>query len=117
MVARDEAAAGVLRRLRTDPQNGIGREVPMEEYARFPSTLPPHPQAAFEPADHVMFSIGQGTELFSKPQEIGNHGHWPTRYRSVFLLWGPDIPHRTLEEFSIKEIAHRLAEVIGVALK
>jgi hypothetical protein len=116
-IAPDAAAAEVLRRLARDPANGIGREIPADEYARFPSNLPPHPAAAFESADHVMFSFGAGGEWFSKPQEIGNHGHWPMRYRSVFVLWGPSLPHRTLEEFSIKEIAGRLAAVIGVEWK
>lgn len=114
VVAPDAAAAEVLKRLRADPKNGIGREIPAEEYARFPSMLPPHPAAVFESAEFVMFSFGEGGELFSKPREIGNHGHWPMRYRAVFVLWGPSIPHRELPEFSIKNIAGRLAAVIGV---
>lgn len=110
VVATDEQSAATLRRLAADPQNGIGREIPAEEYARFPSTLPAHPAAAFESAEHVMFGAGQ-------TMEIGNHGHWPMRYRSVFVLWGPSIPHEELPEFSIKEIAGRLASVIGVQIR
>jgi hypothetical protein len=117
VVAPDQASADVLRRLAGDPHNGIGREIPGEEYTRFPSNLPTGPAVAFESAEHAMFSFGAGGELFSKPQEIGNHGHWPMRYRSVFVLWGPSIPHRDLEEFSIKRIAGRLAAVIGVDWK
>jgi predicted AlkP superfamily pyrophosphatase or phosphodiesterase len=117
VIAPDTASADVLRRLRGDPQNGLGCEIPSTEYVQFPSNLPPHPAAAFESADHVMFSFGGGGELFSKPQEIGNHGHWPMRHRSVFLLAGPSISHRELPEFSIKEIAGRLAAIIGVELK
>jgi hypothetical protein len=117
VVAPDAASADALRRLRADPQNGIGREIPPEEYSNFPSNLPQHPAAAFESADHVMFSFAPAKELVSKPQEIGNHGHWPMRYRSVFILWGPSIPHEQLPEFSIKEIAGRLASVIGVRIQ
>ena len=35
-------------------------------------------------------------------------------YSAVFILWGNSIPHETLPEFSMKEIAGRLARVIGV---
>ena len=120
VVATDAASAEALRKLRADPQNGIGREIPAEEYARFPSNLPAHPAAVFEPAEHVMFSSAPasvGKDLVSKPQEIGNHGHWPMRYRSVFVLWGPSIPHEQLPEFSIKEIAGRFASVLGVRIQ
>jgi hypothetical protein len=117
VVAPDAASANALRQLRADPQNGIGREIPAEEYSKFPSNLPAHPAAVFESADHVMFSFGPTKELVSKPQEIGNHGHWPMRYRSVFVLWGPSIPHEQLPEFSIREIAGRLASVIGVQIR
>ena len=116
VMAEDAASASILRRLATDSKNGIGREIPMSEYARFPSTLPAHPSVVFESAEHVMFGGGNSGDVYAKPQEIGNHGHWPMRYRSVFVLWGPGIPHRDLPEFSIKEIAGRLAAVIGVAL-
>ena len=61
-----------------------------------------------------MFTSSKTAELFSKPQEIGNHGHWPMRYRSVYVLWGPGIQHEQLPEFSIKEIAARLAKVLDV---
>jgi hypothetical protein len=117
VVATDAASADALRQLRADPQNGIGREIPAEEYSRFPSNLPAHPAAMFESAEHVMFGVRQSKELVSKPQEIGNHGHWPMRYRSAFVLWGPSIPHEELPEFSIKEIAGRLASVIGVRIQ
>lgn len=117
VIATDAASADTLRRLQQDPQNGIGREIPAEEFSKFPSSLPPHPAAAFESADGVMFSFGPTKELVTKPQEIGNHGHWPMRYRSVFVLWGPSIPHEQLPEFSIKEIAGRLASVIGVQIR
>jgi hypothetical protein len=116
VVAPDAASADALRRLRADPQDGIGREIPPDEYSKFPSNLPAHPAAAFESAANVMFSFAPSKELVSKPQEIGNHGHWPMRYRSIFVLWGPSIPHQQLPEFSIKEIAGRLASVIGVQI-
>ena len=34
-----------------------------------------------------VLSLAKG-EVISHPQEIGNHGHWPMRYRAVFILWG-----------------------------
>ncbi len=66
----------------------------------------------FEAASGFMFWEAPNGEIFSKPREIGNHGHWPMRYRAVYVLWGPGVPHEALPEFSMKEIAGRL--VIGV---
>ncbi len=115
VVAEDEGAANALRVLRKDPKYGIGREIPTEEFARFPSGLPRNPAAVFEPTEGVMFGNTPKAELTSTPAEIGNHGHWPMRYRSVYILWGPSIPHEALPEFSIREIAGRLARVLGIA--
>ncbi len=109
-IAPDEAAAEFLRALRKDPANGIGREIPKEEVARFPSALPAG--TVFESAEGFMFT--QNGPASSKPSEIGNHGHWPMRYRAVYVLWGAGIPHEALPEFSMKEIAGRLARVLGV---
>ncbi len=108
-IAPDAQTAELLRH-----SSAVGREIPLAEYARFPSTLPPHPVAVFDSADHVMFtSTGEAS---AKPREIGNHGHWPMRYRSVFVLWGPSIPHRELPEFSLRDIAGRLGAVMDVKL-
>ena len=113
-IARDEPAAEWLRRLRKDPKYGIGREISKDEWARFPSVLPANPAAVFDSADGFMFFAGKGGGIFSKPGEIGNHGHWPMRYRAVYVLWGPGIAHAMLPEFSMRETAGRLANVIGV---
>lgn len=113
-IAPDEAAAESLRKFRKDPRYGIGREIPKEELARFPSALLSKPAAVFESAEGVMFFPGKDGQIFSKPTEIGNHGHWPQRYRAVYVLWGPGIAHEALPEFSMKEIAGRLAKVAGV---
>jgi hypothetical protein len=109
VIAPDEKTAAALREMKKDAKYGIGREIPKEEYARFPSSLNPNPAAVFESMEGVMFGTTEG-----KPAEIGNHGHWPMRYRSVYVLWGSGIPHQVLPEFSIKEIAGRLATVAGV---
>ena len=111
-VAADQSSADFLKELAKDPANGIGREIPPEEWARFPSAM--KSLAAFEPVEGVMFMPGPGAEVFGKPVEIGNHGHWPLRYRSVFVLWGPHVPRESLPEFSMKEIAGRWARVLGI---
>ena len=116
VVALDGRAAEFLRQTAKDSRYGIGREVGKDELAKFPSSLPSNPAAAFEPADGFMFSASKG-EVISHPEEIGNHGHWPMRYRAVFILWGKSIQHETLPEFSMKEIAGKFAMVIGVTLK
>ena len=114
VVAQDQAAADFLRKLAREKQYGVGREIPQAEIARFPSMLPLNAVAVFESAEGFMFSGAPNGELVSKPAEIGNHGHWPMRYRSVYVLWGPGISHEALPEFSLKDIAGRFANVLGV---
>jgi hypothetical protein len=119
VVAEDESVANRLRELGKDPRYGIGREIPGEEWARFPSSIlasggARNPAAAFESAEGVMFGNTANGQLTSAPAEIGNHGHWPMRYRSVYILRGPSIPHDALPEFSMKEIAGKLAGVLGI---
>ena len=117
LVAPDERAAEFLRQTAKDARYGIGREVGKDELAQFPSSLPPNPAVAFEPADGFMFVNSPKGEVVSHPEEIGNHGHWPMRYRAIFILWGKSIPHEALPEFSMKEIAAKFAGVIGVNFK
>jgi predicted AlkP superfamily pyrophosphatase or phosphodiesterase len=114
-IAETDAAAASLRDTAKDSRYGIGRTIPGDELARF---APQYTTAAavFESAPGFLFGGDLKGEIFSKPREIGNHGHWPTRYRSVFVLWGPGIQKASLPEFSIKEIAGKLAVVLGVKL-
>jgi hypothetical protein len=114
VVAPDERAAEFLRQTAKDPQYGIGREIGKDELAKFPSSLPANPAAAFDSTAGFMFGSSKKGEVLSHPEEIGNHGLWPMRYRSVFILWGKSIPHEALPEFSMKEIAGKLARVIEV---
>ncbi len=114
VVATDERGAEFLRKTAKDPQYGIGREIGKDELAKFPSVLPANPAAAFDSAEGFMFAHSAKGEVLSHPEEIGNHGLWPMRYRSVFILWGNSIPHETLPEFSMKEIAGKLAKVAGI---
>ena len=114
LLAPDEKAAAQIRELKKDPKYGIGREIPKKEFAHFPSSLSANPAAVFDSAEGVMFGNTPNGELTGKPGEIGNHGHWPMRYRSVYVLWGRGISHQVLPEFSIKEIAGRLATVLGI---
>jgi len=113
-IAETSAAADFLRETARDARYGIGRQIPKEEVVRF---APQYKDAAaiFESAPGFLFAFSaKEGEMFAKPREIGNHGHWPMRYRSVYMLWGPGIRPARLDEFSIKEIAGRLAAVAGV---
>jgi hypothetical protein len=113
-IAETSAAADFLRETAKEPVYGIGRVIPKEELARFAPQLQNSP-AVFESAPGILFlSGGTETEIFTKPREIGNHGHWPSRYRSVYVLWGAGISAARLPEFSLKEIAGRLAAVLDV---
>lgn len=112
-VADDTAAAELLRRLSQDPQYGIGREIPNAEVARFAPALA-KAAAVFEPAEGFWFGFAAQGEEFSKPRELGNHGHWPMRYRAVYALWGKGIAAERLPELPQTAIAERLASVLGV---
>jgi Type I phosphodiesterase / nucleotide pyrophosphatase len=117
VLAPDEKTAAQMRELKKDPKYGIGREIPKEEFARFPSTLNANPVAIFDSAEGVMFGNTPNGELSVKPAEIGNHGHWPMRYRSVYVLWGSGISHEVLPEMSLKDIPGRLAAVTGTPVR
>jgi predicted AlkP superfamily pyrophosphatase or phosphodiesterase len=113
VTAASEADAVELERLRQDPGNGIGRQIPAAEWQRFlPDT--PVPLAAYEPADGFLFSPKPLDDRYGKPYEIGTHGLWPGRpdYRSVFLLWGPRIKAERLPEMSILDIYPRLRALL-----
>ncbi len=94
LLAPDEKTTEQINELRRDPKFGIGREIPKDEFARFPSNLNIKPAAVFDSAEGVMFGNTPNGELTVKPSEIGNHGHWPMRYRSVYVLWGRGISSR-----------------------
>jgi hypothetical protein len=104
VVAESDAAAAFVR-----GQQGVGREIPKEEVARLAPQYG-HAAAVFESAPGFWFTPNA---TFDKPHELGNHGHWPMRYRSVYVLWGAGIKAEILPEFSMKEIAGRFAAVMG----
>lgn len=88
----------------------VGREVPRAEVERF---LPNAPAGLriFEPASGCYFARGkEGASL----GESGRHGHWPTRYRASFLLWGPGIEKKQMPEMDMRDAAARFAQILGV---
>jgi len=111
----DAPVAAFLRKAAADPASGIGREIPHAELVQYAPRLS-SVAAAFEPAEHVMFGPAERGEYFMAPSEKGNHGFWPTRrdYRSVFLIFGPDIPAGTEPEMQMIDIAPRLARLLGL---
>jgi Type I phosphodiesterase / nucleotide pyrophosphatase len=113
VTAAETGEAAELEKLRADPGNGIGRQIPSEEWKRFmPGS--PVPTAAYEPADGFVFAPQPLPERYGKPYEIGTHGLWPGRpaYRSVFVLSGPNIRSGPKPEISMLEIAPRLNELL-----
>lgn len=92
---------------------GVGREIPKAEVARFSSILA-NSAAVFESAPHFMFGFAVSDDVFSPPRERGAHGHWPMRYRAVYCAWGQGIRAEKVSEFSMTEIAGRLARLLGV---
>ena len=114
-VAKTAANAEVMRNAALKPENGIGREVPLDEVKRLAPQFG-DAVAAWEPADHFAFGQGDSKEFYTKPYEIGNHGFWPTRadYRSVFLAIGPGVRAEKLPEIEMTSIAGRLASYMGI---
>ncbi len=113
VIASTPAAADLLRELKSTGKYGLGREIPREELAAYAPDLA-KAAAAFESAPGVFFAAGEATEVHSKPHEAGNHGHWPTRYRAVYSAWGPGIQAARLPEISQKDVAGRLASLLGI---
>jgi predicted AlkP superfamily pyrophosphatase or phosphodiesterase len=115
VIAETQEGAQFLRTLKSEGNSGIGREIPMEELQRFAPGLAKSAVAAYEPAQHVMFTFGNVPKpARSKPAEAGNHGHWPTRYRAVYLAHGTGFKSERLPEFSQKDIAAKLAAILGI---
>jgi hypothetical protein len=113
VVADDADAAKLLAELRPDPQYGIGREVPKEELRKFSPDLL-DAAAVFEPAPGVWFGTATSGDVLSKPSEAGRHGHWPTRYRAAYLVWGAGVRPGRIPEMSIKEVSGRIATLLGI---
>ena len=111
-IAGNDEAATLLQQLASDPENGIGRQIPRGEIERFAPELL-NAKAVYESAEGVMFG-GNGKDIRTKPKEIGNHGHWPTRYRAVFLLSQPGVPPARLPEIPMTGIAGQLARVLDL---
>ncbi|MGC4051303.1 MAG: ectonucleotide pyrophosphatase/phosphodiesterase [Paludibaculum sp.] len=114
VVASTPAAAELLRELKSAGGYGVGRAIPEAEFARYAPDLT-GVAAAYESTPGIFFVSGESAELRSKPHEAGNHGHWPTRYRAVYAAWGPGIQAGRLPEMSQKDVAGRLAALLGIS--
>jgi Type I phosphodiesterase / nucleotide pyrophosphatase len=115
-VASDSQSLGFLRDLQRDPKYGIGREIPKDEIRRFAPNFATA-DGVFESAAGVWFGSTNSGEAFPNPEQLGEHGHWPTRYRAVFLAKGPEIRAERLPEISMKDIAQRLASLLGIPFR
>ncbi len=112
--AETPEAAAFLAELKSEGGHGIGRPIPRDEILRFALDLAGK-AAVYESAPNVLFSFGSnGAPDHGTPREAGNHGHWPTRYRSVYVAWGRGLKAERLPEFSQTEIAGRLAALLGL---
>jgi predicted AlkP superfamily pyrophosphatase or phosphodiesterase len=114
-VTDDPKVAAFLREASKTPGSDIGREIPASELTRYAPSLAGK-LAAFEPADHVMFSSAPSGAVRSPPREKGEHGFWPARpdYRSVYVLWGPGVRPRALPELQMLDLHGRLAAALGL---
>lgn len=102
----DERAAAFIRKL------GIAREISAAEWQRF---LPkrPKPLAVFEPPAHAKFATDPASPVRMKVMH-GDHGFWPLRYRSTFILWTPGSTSARLGELDMLSLAGRLAAVLNL---
>lgn len=114
VTARDGSGVVFLERLASEGRFGVGRRIPPEEVARLAPGLTKE-AAVFESAEHFEFAgTGAGSQIFGKPHEIGTHGHWPTRYRAVFVIAGDSLPARRLGEIPMTQVAPQFAQVLGI---
>ena len=90
--------------------------MPNEEIRRFSPDLL-SAKAVFESAPGAWFGSASSGEVSSKPAEAGRHGHWPTRYRAAYLAYGAGIRAERIPEMSIKDVASRIAALLGIAFK
>src|SRR5262249_4834260 len=90
VAAANEQSYALLRDLHRDPKYGIGREIPKDEILRFAAGLA-SAGGVFESETGFWFGSSNVGEVFPKLEQLGEHGHWPTRYRAVFLASGPGI--------------------------
>ncbi|MFN7925081.1 MAG: ectonucleotide pyrophosphatase/phosphodiesterase [Bryobacteraceae bacterium] len=106
LTVSEESVAAVMRK------KGL-REIPAAEWTRF---VPQRakPLAAFEPPEHVQFTRAATDKAGNLPKPHGDHGFWPLRYRSTYLLWGSGIKAQKLGEIDILSIAGRLASVLNI---
>ena len=102
-----------MRKAKSDPRYGIGREILAAEVKRLAPRLG-EAKVVFECAEGVWFGFGN-VKFLNKPREIGNHGHWPTRYRAVYAVWGEGGVARRLPEIGMEEIYERLSVLTGLS--
>ncbi|MCX6589332.1 MAG: ectonucleotide pyrophosphatase/phosphodiesterase [Acidobacteria bacterium] len=113
VLAEDDEAAAWLRSAKKDSKYGLGREIPADEIQR----LAPHLAGAkmiLESAEGVWFGFGN-VKLLQQPRETGNHGHWPTRYRAVYLAWGKGLRAQRTPEVPMQQIYERLRSLSGLS--
>src|SRR5262249_32151821 len=115
--AGNSQALAFLKELQNDARYGIGREIPKDEIRRLAPHLASN-AAVFESAAGVWFTASDSGEVFPKaPEQLGEHGHWPMRYRAAYLAYGPGIRAERLPQISMKDIAKRLAGLLGVTFR
>lgn len=86
--------------------------MPAGEVKRFLPGLDPA-AAVWEPAPGCYFVARSDTaEPYVKPAQAGRHGHWPTRYRAAFALWGAGIERGRGGELDMLELAARFAAIL-----
>ena len=113
VLAEDDEAAVWLRSAKKDAKYGLGREIPPEEVRRLAPQLA-GAKGIFESAEGVWFGFGN-VKLLQQPRETGNHGHWPTRYRAVYLAWGTGLRARRTPEIPMQQIYERLRSLSGLS--
>jgi len=117
--ALEARVAGILDRLKADPQNRISAIARRQEIA----AMGGNPEAAFylnlsQGAVAGAFK-GDKAPLVGPARSKGMHGYFPATpaMRSSFMMMGPLVPKaRNLGEIDMRTIAPTLARIMGIAL-
>ena len=111
----DKAVAAYLRTLIGNKKYGIAREVPLAEVATRSPDLK-NWIAGFDTLPDVVASQETRGAAYGAGSHKGVHPFWPTHtdFRSVFVIAGPGISHRTLGPVDLVDVAPTLSEAIGL---
>lgn len=111
-----DKVATLLKKLATDPKNGIAGVIDRAEIEKRGGVREADFWVSFSPG----FKAGKALTgpLITPSSDKGTHGYFPDwdAMRSTFLMVGPGVPKKALGEIDMRDIAPTVAKIMGVSL-